>query len=85
MMKTTWNSTSVTPNPFPSKITVRNLTAIICRAAILYLSTVDWLICYSLHANLYNLSPDPDPYFISAHVLFRGRLITFFDVSLAKI
>ena len=34
-MKATWNSSSVTPNPLPSKITVRKANAAICKAAML--------------------------------------------------
>ena len=41
-MYPTWNSSSVTPNPPPSKVTVRIMDAYTCRAAILSQCPVDW-------------------------------------------
>ena len=54
-MKLTWNSSSVTPNPLPSKVMEINANVSVCKAAILYRCTIDWLTCH-YHTQTYIFS-----------------------------
>ena len=56
-MKSTWNSSSVTPNPPPNKVMVKKVNARrMYWTAILYQCMIKWLMCGSLCLSLYFVS-----------------------------
>ena len=57
-MQPTWNCSSVTLNPSPSKVMTRNINASTRMAAILSLCTIEWLTCYNECVTFY-LVPCP--------------------------